>query len=434
LIESHLPLVRAIAKRYDGRGETLDDLVQVGAVALVRASDRFDAARGVTFATFATPAVEGEIRRHLGDRSTSVRIPRQLRRVTGQLRLRRDELRASLGRSPSVQELAEALDVDERDVERALEADRFRDSIPISESGAGDVVTEPMTGSEDRLVLARGLRALDERERRIVFLRFHADLTEREIAEAVGISQAHVSRLLAGALAKLREQLAAEQDADITEKPAISGSSDHQNRPTPTNSADTIAPVGASQKNAELAHYLSLPYRVAVRSERDGDSSWWSAAIEELPGCEVRAESPELAVERLRPAMERWLSDALSEQREIPTPRSNGSKRKATPSHSGRFLVRMPSDLHQQLALAAEQEHVSLNRFITDALTASVTQEPASSSGPSEPPPVDAPSGAMAGTRGTRALRVALATNLVMVVVAGLAALALLVLAVQRGF
>src|ERR1700716_2111268 len=79
LIESHLPLVRAIAKRYDGRGETLDDLVQVGAVALVRASDRFDAARGGTFAPFATPAVEGEIRRHLGDRSTSVRIPRQLR-------------------------------------------------------------------------------------------------------------------------------------------------------------------------------------------------------------------------------------------------------------------------------------------------------------------------------------------------------------------
>jgi predicted HicB family RNase H-like nuclease len=356
--------------------------------------------------------------------------------MTGQLRRCRVRLHASLGRSPTHAELAEALAVDEHDVERALQAERARDPVSIPDDGGAELAddTEPLMGSDERLQLADGVRALNARERRIVFLRFHADMTEREIAQAIGISQAHVSRLLGGALAKLREQLAAENHSDITEKQAISGASREQNPPTPTNPGARIRRVGASQKNAELARYLALPYHVAVRSERDGERSWWNAAVEELPGCEVRAESPERAVERLRPAMERWLSEALSEQREIPTPSSEGGKRKAAPSHSGRFLLRMPSDLHQQLALAAEREHVSLNRFITDVLAESIAQEPTSSSAPDEPPPrVEAPTGAMAGTRGRRALRVALATNLVMVVIAGLAALALLVLAVQRG-
>ena len=224
LIEAHLPLVRAVARRYSGRGETLDDLVQVGSIGLIKASDRFDPARGVAFATFATHLVEGEIRRHLRDRTSAVRIPRELQRMSGALRQKGGELEARLGRSPTVRELASAIAADEEDVERALDAERARGSSAASPDVGAELAdeAEPLAGSEDRLLLARGVRVLDKRERRIVFLRFHADMTEREIARTIGISQAHVSRLLDGALAKLREELANMGPVDITPAPVIS--------------------------------------------------------------------------------------------------------------------------------------------------------------------------------------------------------------------
>ena len=210
LIQAHLPLVRSVARRYAGRGEELDDLVQVGAVGLVKASERFDPDRGVAFATFVAPAIEGEILRHLGDRARLLRIPRELQRMGAKLHRSSGELTATLGHSPSVRELAVALGIDEHEVERVLEAERARDSVTISgDEQEVELVdgAEALAGSDDRMLLARGLRALDRRERRIVFLRFHADMTERQISEAVGISQAHVSRLLDGALGKLRDEL-----------------------------------------------------------------------------------------------------------------------------------------------------------------------------------------------------------------------------------
>src|SRR5947209_7541258 len=188
LIESHLPLVRAIARRFAGRGEPLDDLVQVGSIALIRASDRFEPDRGVAFATFAAPAIEGEIRRHLGDRTTSLRIPRGLQRMSGELQRGRAQLGASLGRDPTVDELATALGVAREDVERALEAERAREAPSEAaevDEVAGEYEFRPST--DDRLLLALAARALNERERRIVFLRFHADMTERDIADQLGI-------------------------------------------------------------------------------------------------------------------------------------------------------------------------------------------------------------------------------------------------------
>src|SRR5262249_43738504 len=183
LIESYLPLVRTVARRYAGRGESLDDLVQIGALGLIRASDRFDASRGVAFATFAAPAIDGEIRRHLRDRSSSLRIPRGLQRTSGELRWQQDELGSTLGHSPTLRELASALDTDEQQVERALKAELAREAISVSaRGGAGESpeASDQQGGSEDRLSLAASMRVLDERERTIVFLRFHADLTERE--------------------------------------------------------------------------------------------------------------------------------------------------------------------------------------------------------------------------------------------------------------
>src|ERR1700730_8323901 len=119
LVESHLPLVYSVARRYAGKGEPLDDLVQVGAVGLIKAGKRFDKSRGAAFATFAAPVIEGEIRRHLRDRSSVVRIPRDLQRASGELRRQRGQLTAATGRSPSTGELAAAMDINEERIERA---------------------------------------------------------------------------------------------------------------------------------------------------------------------------------------------------------------------------------------------------------------------------------------------------------------------------
>jgi RNA polymerase sigma-B factor len=326
-VRSHLPLVRAIARRYAGRGEELDDLVQAGSVGLVRASARFDPDRGVAFGTFVAPAVEGAIRRHLSERRRGVQV--------------------------------------------SLEA-QGRSIDPLS-SGASDAAVggmhepESVAESEARLLLAGGLRALDGRERRIVFLRFHADLTERQIARAVGISQAHVSRLLHGALTKLRAELSSVDSAtggDTTESQAIS-------RPKIPEIAGTrtkIAGVGAEQDS-------------------------------------VGAQSGEV--------------------------KSVGRAPKT--GYSGRFLVRMPSELHEELSLAAERRDISLNRYVTDALSTSV--------GMTDSDPADSPAGALdaadsgkgSGGSGPRTLRMALAANIAVVVVAGVVAVVLMVLALQRG-
>ncbi len=363
LIESHLPLAKSVARRYVGRGVELDDLVQVGAVGLVKAANRFDPRRGVSFPAFAEPTIEGEIRHHLRDRSGPVRIPRELQRLGKRLRGRQSELAASLGRAPTLSELADALDADTGQVERALAAERAREpvSLPASEDGAEAVlITEPYADSDDRLLLTERMHVLDERERQIVYLRFHGDMTERQIAREVGISQAHVSRLLAGALTKLRAEL--DQDD------------------SPTAAGDTTAPP------------------VVSRADQAPDTPESAAAKAAMT----------------RPA---------------------GPKPAA--GYSGRFLVRMSGDLHQQLAQAAEREQVSLNRFVTDALAESVTdgstqeQVAAHDSMPDASAGDETPAGRPRNPR--RTLRMVLAANLVVVVLAGTIAIILLVLALQQG-
>jgi RNA polymerase sigma-B factor len=453
LIESHLPLVRTVARRHTGRGESLDDLVQIGAIGLIKASDRFDANRGVAFATFAAPAIDGEIRHHLRDRSSSLRIPRGLQRTTDELRRQRGELAASLGHSPTLEELASALDTDEQQLERALRAELAREAIPLSAGGgAGEPpdASDQRGGSEDRLSLAASMRVLNERERTIVFLRFHADLTEREIARKLGISQAHVSRLLRDALVRLRSELAKKNDTasdgDSGVKNVVSGDEEVTSmlrKPTKSELTQTSAHPGpakvgrvlSSTEDPTLAHYLDLPYRVAVKSDDGGDDPNWSAVVEELPGCAARGSTPDEAVDRLRPAMRTWLAAALEEGREIPAPARQPVKQRQPSGHSGRFLVRMPGSLHEQLVNAAKREQLSLNRFVTNVLAARVS--PAASSAradaavrPSEHTPE---SSAGARRESSRALRLALTTNLIVVVLAGLAAVVMFVLAVQSG-
>jgi RNA polymerase sigma-B factor len=227
LIERHLPLVRSLARRYAGRGEALEDIEQVGAIGLIKAIDRFELSRDVSLATYATPNVVGEIKRHFRDKGWSVRVPRGLQELNVQLSRLMEQLTVQLGRSPTIAELAKASGSPEEDVLEALESGRAYSSLSLSSGGGGgdgDEDLDPLESigteehqydvSEDRAVLAPGFRVLDERERKILHLRFFEGLTQSQIAQQVGISQMHVSRLIRRSLEKIRDEIAAEEGSE----------------------------------------------------------------------------------------------------------------------------------------------------------------------------------------------------------------------------
>jgi RNA polymerase sigma-B factor len=224
LIEQYMSLVRSLARRYSYRGEQLEDLVQIGAIGLIKAIDRFDVNRGVELTTYATPNIIGEIKRHFRDKGWSVRVPRGLQELNVQLSRLIEQLTVQLGRSPTIAELAKAANVEEEEVLEALESGRAYSSLSLSTGGGGDddgdldplesIGTEEHAYevSEDRAVLAPGFRVLDDRERKILHLRFFKGLTQSQIAQQVGISQMHVSRLIRRSLEKIRDEIAAEED------------------------------------------------------------------------------------------------------------------------------------------------------------------------------------------------------------------------------
>jgi RNA polymerase sigma-B factor len=219
LIEQYLSLVRSLARRYSYRGEQLDDLVQIGSIGLIKAIDRFDLSRGVELTTYATPNIIGEIKRHFRDRGWAVRVPRGLQELNVQLSRLIEQMSVELGRSPTIAELAEAAGVDEEAVLEAIESGRAYSSLSLSSGSVneegeeldlleslGDIEHEYEV-SEDRAVLAPGFKALDPRERMILHLRFFAGLTQSQIAEQIGISQMHVSRLIRRAVEKMRDEI-----------------------------------------------------------------------------------------------------------------------------------------------------------------------------------------------------------------------------------
>ena len=230
LIEQYMSLVRSLARRYSYRGEQLEDLVQIGAIGLIKAIDRFDLERGVELTTYATPNIIGEIKRHFRDRGWSVRVPRGLQELNVQLSKLIEQLTVQLARSPTIPELAKAAGVEEEEVLEALESGRAYTSLSLSAGGSDeDGELDPLESlgtlehqyevSEDRAVLAPGFKALDERERRILHLRFFDGLTQSQIAQHVGISQMHVSRLIRRALEKIRDEIATdEQLEELTPK------------------------------------------------------------------------------------------------------------------------------------------------------------------------------------------------------------------------
>src|SRR4051794_18559178 len=225
LIEQYMSLVRSLARRYAYRGEQLEDLVQIGAIGLIKAIDRFDINRGVELTTYATPNIIGEIKRHFRDRGWSVRVPRGLQELNIQLSRLLEELTVTLGRSPTIPELAKAAEVSDEEVLEALESGRAYTSLSLSVGASSDEEGEldPLESlgteepryeiSEHLAMLAPGFRVLDQRERQILHLRFFEGLTQSQIAQQVGISQMHVSRLIRRSLEKIRDEIAAEQSA-----------------------------------------------------------------------------------------------------------------------------------------------------------------------------------------------------------------------------
>ena len=228
LVERYTPLVRSLASRYAGRGEPLEDLVQVGSIGLLLAIERFDLERGVQFSTFAVPTILGEIQRHFRDRAWSVHVPRRLKELSLRLNRMVESTTATLGRSPTIAELAEAMGVGEDEVVEALETHQAYSARSLSQPLGGDggdedtmqdVLGVTETGYEeveDGALIEAGMTALDARDRAIIELRFYEGLTQSEIAARVGISQMHVSRLLRKALVTMRGRL---EQTDAEERP-----------------------------------------------------------------------------------------------------------------------------------------------------------------------------------------------------------------------
>jgi RNA polymerase sigma-B factor len=219
LVEQHLPLVEHLARRFRNRGEPYDDLVQVATIGLIKSVDRFDLERGVEFSTYATPTIVGEIKRHFRDKGWAVRVPRRLQELRLSLASATSELSQKQGRAPTVSELAAHLKISDEEVLEGLESANAYSTLSLDagDSGSGDepmpvaetlgTEDEGLEGVEYRESLKPMLERLPPREKKILMLRFFKNMTQSEIAAEIGISQMHVSRLLARTLAQLREGL-----------------------------------------------------------------------------------------------------------------------------------------------------------------------------------------------------------------------------------
>ncbi|HEY6745970.1 MAG TPA: SigB/SigF/SigG family RNA polymerase sigma factor [Mycobacteriales bacterium] len=217
LVEQHLPLVRYFARRYAGRGEPMDDLIQAGSLGLVKAVDRFEPERGLEFSTYAAPTILGEIRRHFRDRTWAVHVHRGLQELTAEITRYAAELTQELNRAPSVAELVARSGRSEEKVLEALDCAAAYTADSLETPMGEDRTLGDSLGGEDTALLdvelheslGPVLATLAPRERRILQLRFYGNQTQSQIAAQLGISQMHVSRLLAKTLASLREQLLA---------------------------------------------------------------------------------------------------------------------------------------------------------------------------------------------------------------------------------
>ena len=219
LIEMYTPLARYLARRFEGRREPLDDLVQVALLGLIKAVDRFEPDREVQFTTYASATIVGELKRHFRDKAWAVRVPRQLQESGLRVGRAVVTLSQELGRSPTIQEVGQLTELTDEEVLEAMDAANAYSAgsldAPVDDDGT--TVIDRLRDDDDSLErmvgwasAAPAIRALPERERRILYLRFFHGKTQSEIANELGISQMHVSRLLSKSLAALRTQIGSE--------------------------------------------------------------------------------------------------------------------------------------------------------------------------------------------------------------------------------
>ena len=223
LVRRNLPFAKRLALRYRGASEPFDDLLQVANLGLLNAVDRFDPERGIPFTAFATPTILGELKRHFRDRVWTVRVPRGLHDRIADVDKAITELTKQLQRSPSVREIAERLELEQTDVLEVLEANNNRRTVSLEQPSGDDesagVSPAQWVGKEDegydlvegRIALEAVLPHLDERERLVLRLRFVEDMTQSQIADQIGHSQMHVSRILRRSLARIRERVEEEE-------------------------------------------------------------------------------------------------------------------------------------------------------------------------------------------------------------------------------
>ncbi|ARQ72122.1 RNA polymerase sigma factor SigF [Streptomyces marincola] len=221
LIEMNMSLVRYAAGRFRSRGDDMEDIVQVGMIGLIKAIDRFELTREVEFTTFAVPYIVGEIKRFFRDTTWAVRVPRRLQEARLELARATEELSTRLGRAPKVAELAALMNLTEDEViEARVASNGYHSSsldAAISSDEEGETALADFIGKDDPAMelvedfhaLAPLIAGLDERDRRIIHMRFVEELTQTQIGERLGVSQMHVSRLLARTLARLRKGMLA---------------------------------------------------------------------------------------------------------------------------------------------------------------------------------------------------------------------------------
>ncbi|MDQ1103287.1 RNA polymerase sigma factor SigF [Nocardioides zeae] len=221
LVHLHLPLVEHCARRFRNRGEPFEDLVQVGTIGLLKSIDRFDTERGVEFSTYATPTIIGEIKRYFRDKGWAIRVPRRLQELRMQISATTAELTQRLGRSPTVSELAEAIGCSSEEIVEGIESSNAYSTLSLDATDNSDDSTMTMLDTigvddeglehvEIRESLKPLLDQLPAREKKILLLRFFKNMTQSQIAAEIGVSQMHVSRLLARTLDQLRTNLQAE--------------------------------------------------------------------------------------------------------------------------------------------------------------------------------------------------------------------------------
>jgi RNA polymerase sigma-B factor len=223
LIEAHLRLAEHLARRFANRGVPLDDLIQVASLGLVKAVERFDPERGLEFSTFATPTIVGELKRYFRDKGWSVRVPRRVQELHVEINSLVAELTQELGRSPTIAELADRARTSEDEVLEAMEAGQAYRSTSIDapmrgddadSTGLGDQLGDAdanLFDAENRVLISDLLTVLPKREQLMLHLRFFEGMTQSQIAERLGISQMHVSRLLAKSLRILRDAAETQQ-------------------------------------------------------------------------------------------------------------------------------------------------------------------------------------------------------------------------------